>query len=66
MRTTIRLRIDTGSINSPIKEQVHSILDNIYWPDVIKENITEISLRNFGYQQEWDDEIENLDVQTLV
>ena len=66
MRTTIRLRIDTGSINSPIKEQVHSILDNIYWPDVIKEKITEISLRNFGYQQEWDDEIENLDVQTLV
>ena len=66
MRTTIRLRIDTGSINSPIKEQVHSILDNIYWPDVIKEKITEISMRNLGYQQEWDDEIENLDVQTLV
>ena len=66
MKATIRLRIDTGSINSPIKEQVHSILDNIYWPDVIKEKITEISLRNFGYQQEWDDEIENLDVQTLV
>ncbi len=66
MRTTIRLRIDTESISSPVKEEVRSILDNIYWPDVIKEKITEISLRNFGYQQEWDDEIENLDVQTLV
>tara|TARA_Y100001951_G_C11223105_1_gene229996 strand:+ start:34 stop:234 length:201 start_codon:yes stop_codon:yes gene_type:complete len=66
MKATIRLRIDTGSINSPIKEQVHSILDNIYWPDVIKEKITEISMRNLGYECEWDDEIENLDVQTLV